>query len=227
METEFIYWSHNTPAGIKVEEVSGAEDRSGLIWREMALQIYCENGRENYRQIGHYQNGAPFLEGEDQRISITHTDHLLAIATLPRTPEADLRVFSPRTAMGIDAERADRAQVIKIRSRFLSETELKMISEEDVALNVLAWTVKEAMYKAAFIEGLDFRAQIKICSLPEVYDNPVLAPANYGQGTIVTSEGKEFSLNLFSWRSDDCIVTLAFSPSCAKNPSHKCRQEAH
>ena len=94
MEDEFIYWPHPTPVGIRVEEVSGMESKSGAIWRDMAMQIYCENGRDGYREIGHFPNGAPFLFGLTARISVTHTGHLLAVATLPKTPEADLSRFN-------------------------------------------------------------------------------------------------------------------------------------
>lgn len=38
METEFIYWRHPSLPGIKVEEVSGGEDRQGNVWLEMARQ---------------------------------------------------------------------------------------------------------------------------------------------------------------------------------------------
>lgn len=217
METDFIYWRHHTPAGIKVEEVSGGAGRSGRLWREMAMQIYCENGKDGYRQTGHYKNGAPYLEGSNARISVTHTDGMLAVATLPPTPEADLRVFSPRTAMGIDTERADREQVLRVRERFLNEEELKLTANDDVEGNVLAWTAKEAMYKAAMTEeGIDIREQLIITKLPPIHENPALASAGYGSGVIVMADGTEQPMQLFSWRSEEHILTLAFSPACAK-----------
>ncbi len=77
METEFIYWRHHTLPGIKVEEICGGENRPMSLWREMAYQVYSENGREVYREIGHFRNGAPFLNGENGRISITHTGRFL------------------------------------------------------------------------------------------------------------------------------------------------------
>lgn len=103
------------------------ETKSGRLWIDMAKQIYAENGRDAYREIGHFSNGAPFLFGSTSRISISHADHLLVVASLPRTPEADLSVFSPRTAMGIDAEHLDREQVVKVRSKFLSDDEMTLV----------------------------------------------------------------------------------------------------
>lgn len=221
METEFIYWRHHTLPGIKVEEVCGGEDKPLPLWKEMACQVYCENGRDGYREIGHFRNGAPFLAGDNGRISITHTGRFLAVATLPPTPEADLSLFSERAALGIDAERADRQQVLKVREKFLSDAELDMIPADDVALNVLAWTVKEAVYKAALQTGLDFRSEIVIVSLPKlgpavpVYDKKEFDPVIPGSA-IVMIGGKEMAMTLYSYESEGNIVTLAYSPKCAK-----------
>ncbi len=168
MEDEFIYWHHNTPVGIKVEEISGMESKSGRIWEAMAKQIYCENGRDGYRDIGHFANGAPFLFGQLTRISLTHTDHLLAVATLPKTPEANLANFAPRTALGIDAERNDRQQVLKVRDRFLSDEEKELVPADDLEANIIAWTAKEALYKAGMTEGLDLRTDILIRQFPKL-----------------------------------------------------------
>lgn len=221
METEFIYWRHHTLPGIKVEEVCGGEDRSLKLWIEMAYQVYSENGKEGYREIGHFRNGAPFLVGETGRISITHTGRFLAVATLPDTPEVDLSVFSERAAMGIDAERADREQTLRVREKFLSDQELQMIDKDDVKMNVMAWTAKEALYKAAMQEGLDFKNDIRILSLPKigpavpVYDKNEFDPIRTGEA-IVKIEDKEYPFVLYTYESEGNIVTLAYSPRCAK-----------
>ena len=182
METEFIYWRHHTLPGIKVEEICGGDDKPSGVWLEMAYQVYSENGKETYREIGHFHNGAPFLAGENCRISISHAGKFLVVATLPATPEVDLSEFSERAAMGVDAEASDRAQVLRVRDRFLAGRELEIIPDGDVFMNVLAWTCKEALYKAAFREGLDIRGEIEIVSLPKigpavpVYDKEEFAP---------------------------------------------------
>lgn len=243
-DPDFIYWRHPTVPGIKVEEVSGGDIYSGATWLEMARQVYCENGRDAYRDLGHFRNGAPFLYGEQSRISVTHCRGLFAVATLPPTPEVDLAEFSERAAMGIDAERADRSQVLKIRGRFLSDEELALVPADDVAANVIAWTVKEAAYKAAMTEGLDFRDAIRIRRMPRPAPPvPVFDPCEYGLGTdvndlpgeffgevaivipCVSGRGREpgagdgtasLSLSVYTYMSDDCVVTLCYSPRCAK-----------
>lgn len=219
MEDEFIYWPHPTPPGIKVEEVSGMTSRSGALWREMAMQIYCENGRDGFREIGHFSNGAPFLFGTTARISITHTDHLLAVASLPKTPEANLSEFNPRTALGIDAERLDRNQVLKVRQKFLSDAELAMVAGDDLEANIMAWTAKEALYKAAMSEGLDFRKAIRIESLPAI-DRKMNLPGApspvIGKALVIHPLAGEVEMHLYAYESEECCVTLAFSPKCAK-----------
>lgn len=209
METEFIYWRHNTPPGIKVEEISGGEDKSGKVWMALAKQVYSENGRDGYRVIDHTPSGVPLLEDEDVRISVSHAGHLLVVASLPRTPEADLASFSKRTALGIDTEERTRAQVLKIRDRFLSEEELKIVPAESIEANILAWTAKEALYKASLIEGLDFRCCIKISEFPDPEAQTL------GHAGVITPNGEEIEYILYSYFSDNNIVTIAYTPSTA------------
>lgn len=211
MESEFIYWRHILPCGVKVEEVSGTAAGSQRVWRAMALQIYCENGREGYRQIDHLPCGAPLLVDASTRISLTHTAGMLAVASLPSTPEADLSEFSLRTALGIDAERADRAQALRIRSKFLSEEELRLVAEDDVKANITAWTAKEALYKAALCPGLDFREAIRISELPTPGEHP------HGRAEIILpQQAQPIEMELYAYESEGCIITVAFSPKCAK-----------
>lgn len=208
------------------------ENKSGKLWRDMAMQIYCENGVDGFREIGHFANGAPFLFGLTSRISVTHTAHLLAVATLPKTPEANLSQFAPRTAMGIDAERLDREQVLRVRDKFLSDEEKAIVSEDSLEANIIAWTSK-ALYKAAMTEGLDFRNDITIKSLPAIDRQmnlpgapaPVIGKAqvlvadmrNHQDESPATEIKKEVvEMELYSYESEGCCVTIAYSPKCAK-----------
>lgn len=233
METDFIYWRHDTPVGIRIEEVCGAEDRKGKVWLMMARQVYCENGRESYRVIGHFDSGAPYLDGSDARISIAHTEGLLVVASLPRTPEAPLETFSPRAALGVDVERLDRSQACRVRERFLSPDEQSLVAPDDVEGNVLAWTCKEALLKAGLNPGVDIRHDLIIHTLPDPRTGAT------GRGAIVLNDTPDFTsdkkspaadlksptggirkriedMELYSYISEGCIVTLAYSPRCSK-----------
>lgn len=223
---DFIYWRHITPVGVKVEEISGGEDRSQAVRIAMARQIYCENGRDGqYRSLLHLQSGAPLLENEETRISITHTPGLYAVASLPKTPDADLTQFAARTALGIDAERADREQALRVRERFLSDEELALVGD-DLERTIIAWTAKEALYKAALAPGTDWRRCLRIISLPalDLADEPTPADAAGRPGHTVSVgkaelriEGREVCpMELYSYRSGNHIITLAYSPRCAK-----------
>lgn len=235
METEFIFWRHDTSVGIRIEEICGGEDKSTKLWKAMALQVFGENGGDRFREISHLESGAPLLDDTHQRISISHTQHFMVIAMLPRTPEADLEQFSPRTAMGIDCEPAHRKQVLRVVDRVMSPEELEVARAYAVSLQegdahhapmtaedaevtafVLAWTIKEALYKAALIPGLDFRKHLIITSLPEICNNPLVRSAKIGKGRIVFPDLSDVEMDIFSYMSEGHIVTLAYSPKCAK-----------
>lgn len=226
MEDDFIYWAHPTPVGIKVEEISGMQSKHGKLWLDMALQIFCEHGPDAFREIGHFRNGAPFIFSLPARISITHTKNFLAVAMLPKTPEADLSVFNPRTALGIDAEALDRSQVLSVREKYLSEKEKELVPSENLVSSVIAWTCKEALYKASMTEGINFKDDLEIIELPQI-DRNINKPGEkilLGKGIIrIPTENlsESFEMNLYSYESDGNCVTLAFSPKCAKFGGHR------
>lgn len=204
METEFIYWAHKLPAGIEVEEVCGGEDRNGPLWRALALQLIAEHSPDGMRSVGHYPSGAPFLEGENRRVSLTHTGHFLAMATRPESVEPVSEGFDARNALGIDAERWDREQVRRIRERFLGPEELESIAPDDLEGLIMAWTAKEAAYKAMLTPGLDFRKQIRIVSLPGIKDR------RKGVAEVTMPDGHVWRLNLCAWDSEGHCVTVAY-----------------
>ncbi len=241
METEFIFWRHATSAGVQVEEICGGEDKSQRLWMAMALQVFGENGAERFREIDHTASGAPLLADEPQRISVSHTTHFMVVAMLPRTPEADLTCFNIRTAMGVDCERADRSQVLKVAERVLSSDELRLVADYAAALergdahhapldadaaqvraHVLAWTIKEALYKAALAPGLDFRSALVIKALPEICSTPLAGNPRFGRAVIerpadqAGARTESIDMELFSYESEGHIVTLAYSPRAAK-----------
>jgi len=207
MDNDFIYWRHPTPIGVKVEEVSGGADRKGAVWRAMALQIWKENGRDGCRDVDHLDCGAPLLYGDAARISISHTDGLLVVATLPPTPEAGLGTFAERTALGIDAERADRGQVLKVRPRFLNEAELAIVPADDVQANIVAWTCKEALYKAVLAPGPDWRTQLSIDTMP--------VPGGATGKAHALIDSTEVNFILYTYISGDHVVTIAITPRTA------------
>lgn len=217
MDDTFSYLRLRTPVGVKLEIVEGAHSRSRRVWELMARQVYAENGRDGYRAIEHLDCGAPVLVDDPCRISLTHTHHLLAVATLPPTPHIPLDKFDPRTALGIDAEDLGREQVLKVRPRFLQDDEMKLTAAESLNASILAWTAKEAVYKAMLTPGLDFRNAITLLSLPVPVDAEQairMRPdkLTHGSARVSLPDGVEVLFELYSLLRDNYAITLAITP---------------
>jgi phosphopantetheinyl transferase len=96
-----------------------------------------------------YLNKKPTLPSGKYFISISHNNSHAAIA-ISKFP------------CGIDIE-AIHERVMKIRHKFLSSNEMKLTGD-DIFLNTLCWSVKEAAYKWNN-ELKDFQSDINICSI--------------------------------------------------------------
>jgi phosphopantetheinyl transferase len=94
--------------------------------------------------LAHTEQGAPVVEGSDVNISISHTPRLVVLA------------IDPKVIIGVDAEQADRAQVLRVRDKFLNTTEKQFIHPDDLTVHVIAWTAKEAIIKAERNSALDW-----------------------------------------------------------------------
>lgn len=216
--SEFIYERGEAPCGVAVEEIYGADEKSAKVWKLFAMQIFSESGSD-YRSIEHLENGAPLLDGIPQRISISHTSHHLAVASIPKTPDINLEEVNIRTALGVDIEKSDRDQVLKIRDKFLGKNEQNMIADDDVKANITAWTCKEALYKSIMGTAPDWKADYQIVSMPLLANEMKQATKEkYGKGLVKLTDGTSMELNLSSWQSENHIITLAFS---SKIPIYK------
>lgn len=225
---EFIYEKEKAPCGVAVELIYGADDKSAKVWKLFAMQILSES-EGDYRAIIHLENGAPMLDGTPQRISISHTSHFISMASLPKTPDMNLEEVNERTAMGIDIEKSDRAQVLKIKEKFLSEKELGLLpnvekeedaSVEEIKNHILAWTCKEALYKSVMGKSSDWKNDYTIISLPQIASNIKAAtPEKYGAATIsLHNPDKVINMQLSAWEVGGHVLALAFSPKIAKFP---------
>ena len=92
----------------------------------------------------HTEQGAPMVEGSDVNISISHTMRLVVLAV------------DPAHVIGVDAEQADRQQVIKVRDKFLNANEKQFIAPDDLAAHIIALTAKEAVIKAERNSAIDW-----------------------------------------------------------------------
>lgn len=199
---DYIYERFKTPEGVKIEAVTGGSRYSGKVWREIAMQIYCENGKDDYRNIGHFPSGAPFIYGEDERISVSHTDGCLVVATIPVAPDSSLGEFSPATALGVDVEKADRGKAVELRARFLNESELSQIPADSVEDNIIAWTAKEAMLKAFMKPNIDWKNNIVITRSP--------APDSPGKGFVKDGD-LTVEFNLYTLAYEGYFITYCLA----------------
>ncbi len=101
-------------------------------------------------EVAYTDEGKPYLVGEDSHISITHSKDYVAVA---------LNCMHP---IGIDLEmRGDR--MARLQSRFLSVAELADLAQDEQYLGAhLYWSAKEAIYKLAGKDAVDFRNDIHI-----------------------------------------------------------------
>ena len=200
MSEDFLYERIKIADGIKLEIITGGSRYKGKLWRELAMQIYCESGKGDYREIGHFSSGAPFLYGEDERISISHTEGCLVVATIKTSPESDLSIFSPATALGVDVEHSQREKVMTVRERFLSDRETGKIDAKDVKANVTAWTCKEAMLKAGMKNDINWVSDLTVIKLPTENES------GYGE---IDLEGETFEMKLHTLHYDGFVITVA------------------
>ena len=100
--------------------------------------------------------GAPQLKS-NKYISISHTNNYSAIA-ISNNP------------VGVDIEHF-KDKIKKIKHKFISNAETKLIDINSVRDLTVLWTVKESIYKLYKKQGLSFKNNIKIKSISDDFKN--------------------------------------------------------
>ena len=167
-------------------------------------------------RIGHYSSGAPFLSDPDTdgntpptplggpwpSISISHCAAMVALATGPAGHN-----------IGIDCETGNRRrQLSQIASHFLSPAQMEAWSQWPMSL--WAWTIKEALYKASGIPGLN------LADIPLPHEIPVGNPTP--DSTVLIPVPADTPPRLYSIiQIDSCgipaMLTLALPYDCMAN----------
>lgn len=182
----------------------------GAAIKRLLREAFPEGNRP---RIGHYSSGAPFLSDPDTdgntpptplgglwpSISISHCAAMVALATGPAGHN-----------IGIDCETGNRRrQLSQIASRFLSPTQMEVWSQWPMSL--WAWTIKEALYKAAGIPGLN------LADIPLPHEIPVGNPTP--DSTVLLPVPADTPPRLYSIiQIDSCgipaMLTLAIPHDC-------------
>lgn len=132
-----------------------AESRRREIFAERLLlkEIFG-----NDASLMHNDDLAPFLRRIKQKISIAHARGRLCVA-----------VGDATQCFGIDIE-THRPRVLNVRDGFLNDNEKRWIEASDSLSHMIAWTAKEAVFKAISERSLikEYRNQIVLSefSLP-------------------------------------------------------------
>ncbi len=95
--------------------------------------------------LHHHTNGCPYLEGISNHISISHTQHEIAIA------------IHASQKVGVDIENTSR-NFARVAQRFLSTKEQNYLNTQ--TLQCLSWCAKETVFKLADEQGVEFADQI-------------------------------------------------------------------
>ena len=96
------------------------------------------------------EQGAPSVVGSDVNVSFSHTRRLVVLAV------------DEHRVIGVDAEQMDRLQVMRVRDKFLNESEKCFIDRDNLTGHVIAWTAKEAIIKAERNSALDWTNGIRL-----------------------------------------------------------------
>lgn len=134
-------------ADIKVYACSlvHVEERSGMrydVERAGVRSLLREAFGNEVEAVAHTLEGAPYLPGRSESISVSHCRGLAVLA-----------VSSTGAAIGVDAESVGRGvQLKRVMRRFLCEAQISEWGTDESQL-LRAWTIKEALYKAAGIVG--------------------------------------------------------------------------
>ncbi len=123
--------------------VAPSRRRERLAWRALLREL------SPAAEVEYLPSGKPLLHDfQYKHLSVSHCRDYVAVA-LSLEP------------CGVDVERLDR-NFGRVRSRYMSEWEALLSTHKDWA--AVVWCAKEAMYKMAGREGVDFKRDMQIIS---------------------------------------------------------------
>ncbi len=109
--------------------------------------------KEHYGEaikLDHQPGGKPFLVGQREQISISHSGNLIAI------------LLSKHKTPGIDLEKKNRP-ISRIIPKFLNDQEQAfLLPEHENEHAIICWTIKEVVVKKLNNKQIDFRSEITI-----------------------------------------------------------------
>lgn len=102
------------------------------------------------KKIEYYPSGMPYLADQSFHISISHTRGYVAV------------ILDKNKKVGIDIEQYGE-RILKLRTKFLSENEIKSLStEKEVYHLLLLWSAKETIFKILGQQEVEFKEHLQI-----------------------------------------------------------------
>ncbi len=139
-------------AGLPCQCDARADSRRREMLAERLL-VACITGMSDVT-IDHNADRAPRLVGYPGSVSIAHTRTQLCMAV------------GGSGHVGIDVENHGR-RITAVRDAFLNAAEQQWIAPADALSHLVAWTAKEAMFKAVSVrEGMHYRDQLVLHPFP-------------------------------------------------------------
>lgn len=116
------------------------------------------------KEIAYQPNGKPYLSDHSYHVSISHTNYkgIAGKNTNGSLLGYVAMVLSKEKEVAIDIEMIS-PRVLKIKDRFLTKDEAKVISvNNEIIHSLLHWSAKESVYKILDAENVDYQSQIHI-----------------------------------------------------------------
>ena len=114
----------------------------------LTARLCLKKSVKNYQGVNYHENGRPYLIGEHQQLSISHSRDILCV------------LLSDSEFIGIDIQFPSE-KIRRVAHRVFNEGELNWANDDLKKLTQL-WCVKEAVFKSCRIKGLDFRKEILV-----------------------------------------------------------------
>ncbi len=175
-------------AGVRADCDARAMSRRREILAERLMAARITGSADAH--IVHNADRAPRLVGLDGHVSIAHTRTQLCVAV------------GKDACMGIDVENHGR-RVIAVGDTYLNESERQWIGPDDSLAHLVAWTAKEAMFKAVSVRrGMRYRDQLVL----HRFDPPAV-------GITLRHEGdyRGMCLRLITEVCPDHVLTIAWA----------------
>jgi phosphopantetheinyl transferase len=132
---------------IKFNKISNSLRRRSFL----AIRIMLKEA--GISEVEYLENGKPIIN--NGFISISHSGNWLGIR------------YSENHQIGLDIEKI-HSRILKIKDRFLSETEETEVCSGDIEKMILCWSAKEAIFKKYGGETVFFREKIKVLNIDSV-----------------------------------------------------------